>query len=360
MKILILGSKEYPMGTNRGDDPSPSGGLEIYVEGLVEALRKYVKIIVITRRFKGTKEYEKKGNVEIYRVPYIKGFLFRNPTFNFNAFLRAKKLNYDVIVSHGEVANFLGLRLAHLRKKPIIMVSHGLASEQPQYNFILREILRFINKYSLTRADAVVTHAPHQVSKIIKKFEVIMPGLDKSRLKKDTSLKAKAKGKVIVFTGRLMKVKGTEYLIEALRYIKDQYTCFIVGDGPERGKLEKLAKELNVNVVFTGFQKNVNRYLSIADVFVLPSLSEALNYSMLEAVCMDVPVVTTNLGVIPENCSITVPFKNPRATAHAIDKVFKDKRLRERITRNANKFAEQFDWNVAAKKYYELVKKVSK
>ena len=102
MHALILGSKEYPMGTSDGSDPSPSGGMEIYVQGLASALsKKGVRITLITRFFRGTKKDEENGNIRTIRVPFLGGFYLRNPSFNAVSFFRALDISFDVIISNG-------------------------------------------------------------------------------------------------------------------------------------------------------------------------------------------------------------------------------------------------------------------
>ncbi|MFQ5647726.1 MAG: glycosyltransferase family 4 protein [Candidatus Aenigmatarchaeota archaeon] len=357
--ILLLGSKEYPLGTNKGDDPLPSGGMELYVQGLAGPLSRHADVSLITRKFRRTPAYEKKGALTIHRVPYIKGFLLRNISFNFRAFMKALSLRFDVIVANDEVASLFGWLLAKLKRRPLIAVSHGLASEQPQYNPLARTFFRFIESHVFKRADAVVTHAPHQLAgKVGKpKLKVIMPGLERARLRKDRSLLVsfKPKGKVILFVGRLLAVKGVEHLLQALARLDFTYTCFIVGDGPARQQLESLAKELGANAVFTGVRDDVNRFLSIADAFVLPSLSESLSYSMLEAAYMRVPIVVTDIGILPKDCGMLVPRRAPAAIARALKTVFGNKPQQDRMVRNAYRFTQQFDWELAARKYKEVI-----
>ncbi|MBU0530837.1 MAG: glycosyltransferase family 4 protein [Candidatus Aenigmatarchaeota archaeon] len=354
MNSLVLGTKEYPLGTNT-DDSSPSGGMELYVEELVEHLKRYSDITLITRKFTSTKKHEKKNNVDIWRVSWLNGFLLRNPTFNLASFFKSLRLDYDVIISHGEVANFFGLLASRIRRKPIVMVNHGLAAEQNQYNVVLRKGFSLIDRITYSRADAVITHSPSKLPRNVS-YNLIKPGFGKSRLKRDTSLrkKYKTKGKIIVFTGRLTKAKGIEYLIRGLKG-----TCFIVGDGPERSRLEKIAKQEKANVIFTGFRKDINRFLSIADAFVLPSFSESLNYSMLEAAYMHVPIISTDLGILPKNAFIPIDKKSPKSITNAIEKLH-DPELRKNITKNAYEFTKQFDWNIAAKNYYQVLKSIVK
>jgi glycosyltransferase involved in cell wall biosynthesis len=371
MKVLILGSKEYPMGSNKGDDPSPSGGMEIYIENLVTELGNYpdLKITIITRKFRGTKPFEKEKNIEVFRVPFNRGFYLRNPSFNLRSFFKALKIDFDVIIANGDVANVFGLFLSRIKRKPIIMVCHGIASEQPQYNLLLKFLLRIIEKSTYSHADAVITHSPHQIEKLAKKYDVVFPGLDRERIekvnynavesiKKSYNIRNK---KVIIFTGRLIKVKGLEYLISALPAVRYPHVCFIVGDGPDKKEYGNLSNKLRANVVFTGFRKDVQNFLSLSDVFVLPSVGgESLNYSMIEAAYMKVPIVVADLKILPNNCGIIVPKRDEKSIAKAINEIFENENLRKKITENAFKYTKKFDWKKAGEEYYKVIKRFKK
>lgn len=370
MNVLILGSKEFPIGTkNKKDDPYSSGGVEVYVDGLVNSLKLYknLKLIVITRKFKETKKFEKNGNLEIQRVPFIKGFFLRNPTFNLRAFLRSLHISFDVILSNDIIASFFGLLLSKIRKKPIIMVCHGIASEQPQYNFLIKFLFRFFEKITYPHANITITHSPQQLKKITKKYIVIMPGFNRKKLKKISKNEIKKlkekynieNKKVIIYIGRLIKVKGIEYLLKALTNINRPYICFIIGDGPEEKYLKNLAEKLNVNVIFTGFKNDINKFLSISDIFVLPSLSESLNFSMIEAAYMNIPLVVTDLGIIKKNCAVIVPKRSSISIEKAIKEIFNNQKLNKKITKNAKDFTKQFDWKIASKKYLKIIKEVT-
>jgi glycosyltransferase involved in cell wall biosynthesis len=365
MHALVLGSKEYPMGTADGSEASPSGGMEIYVDGLVPALsRKGVGLTVVTRSFKGTKKDERRGNVRVVRVPFVSGFFLRNPTFNLMAFLRSLRLDFDVIISNGEIANLSGLLLSRIKRRPVIMVSHGLASEQPQYNPVIRLAFRMTDRLTYPRADAAVTHAPWQLSKITRKYSVIRPGLDRSRLRQPARAErerlrrryAPDGEKIIVYTGRLMAVKGLEYLIRSLRFVRQRHVCVLVGDGPDMEKCRSLAAEEKANVVFAGFRNDVAGFLSVADAFVLPSLSESLNYSLVEAAYMGVPIVCTDIGIVSGGCAFLAEPRDERSLATAINTALSGKGRAK--SANARKYADSFDWDAAAEKYVGIIRRI--
>lgn len=104
---------------------------------------------------------------------------------------------------------------------------------------------------------------------------------------------------------RLYRSKGIEYLIRALAFLTDlPWECRIVGDGPDRARLESLAKhhKLADRISFTGTlpREQVFDVLAYSRMMVLPSLYEGFPYSLLEAMALGVPIITTRVLGLPE------------------------------------------------------------
>lgn len=110
---------------------------------------------------------------------------------------------------------------------------------------------------------------------------------------------------VIGCVGRLESVKGHTYLIRAARAVCQRHlrAMFVLaGQGQLREALEREVSELGLsqNVSFLGYRDDVSSVLAALDIFVLPSLSEGLPLSLLEAMAAGTPVVASNVGGIPE------------------------------------------------------------
>lgn len=105
--------------------------------------------------------------------------------------------------------------------------------------------------------------------------------------------------KILLFVGRLIDVKNIPLLLQAYKYLKEEYFLVIVGDGEKRKELQDLCKELNIDVLFTGQQEGDNLYswYLAADIFILPSYREAFGAVTNEALlagCMC--VISKNAG----------------------------------------------------------------
>jgi glycosyltransferase involved in cell wall biosynthesis len=135
---------------------------------------------------------------------------------------------------------------------------------------------------------------------------------------------------IVVCLARLHRQKGIVFLLQAATRVPEA-VFVVVGDGPDREKLEAQARELRVQdrVVFLGQRDDVPDLLASCDVFVLPSLWEGLPLSILEAMAANRPVIATSVGGTPEaitngETGLLVPPSDPIALAEAIQAVLHD------------------------------------
>ncbi len=369
MKLLILGSKEYPMGTS--DDPLKSGGLEIYTHNLSRHLEGKVEITIITRRFSSTRAYEKQEHIEVYRVPWISGFYLRNPSFNLSAFFKALTLDFDVILSQGPVSSFLGSLLALIKKRKLITRPAGISYVQPQYGTIAKKPIFLLEKIAYRRADAVVflSEAEKQQFKkkmgyLPKRYIIIPTGVEVPEVSKKDVKKIKEEFNIegsatITFVGRLIGVKGVEIFIRALKDLKEDFKALVVGDGSEREKLQNMTKEygLEDKVIFTGWRSDVSAILAASDVFVLPSYSEGLSIALLEAMAACRACVVTDIGLPVKNgeTALVVPPGDPESLAIAVETLLIDEKLRKELGINAKEEVKRiYSWEKTVKGYMKI------
>ena len=147
----------------------------------------------------------------------------------------------------------------------------------------------------------------------------------------------------ILAVGRLVPYKGFDVLIRAMRQIDKK--LLLIGTGPLQAQLMNLAATEGVKdkVVMLGHVRDTRPYFSAATVFVLPSVTraEAFGIVQLEAMAAGVPVVNTNIDSgVPEICvngetGITVPLGDPAALSEAIQMLLDQRDLRERLAQAA-------------------------
>jgi glycosyltransferase involved in cell wall biosynthesis len=171
----------------------------------------------------------------------------------------------------------------------------------------------------------------------------------------------------LVYVGRLHKAKGIDKLLIALQSVwqrcpQQTWLLTLLGTGPLYSELLELAEELDVAslVHFQGQVQDVSPFLKESDVFVLPSRAEGISNALLEAMACGLPCVATdNAGnctlISHEQDGLLVPVDDSEALAEAILRCADDKRLRERLGRNARATVEsQYSIDSVAKRYASL------
>ncbi|WP_302080893.1 glycosyltransferase family 4 protein [Salinibaculum rarum] len=161
-----------------------------------------------------------------------------------------------------------------------------------------------------------------------------------------------ADGDEIVFVGRLKDQKGVHVLIQALEDLDEK--LLIVGDGPERERLERLASRLDVEIEFVGEvnPEAVEEYLHRGKAFVLPSVrGEGLPNAVLEAMAIGLPVVVTGTGgvadaVVDGETGFIVEPGNEEGLRDRLELLCEADTRRERMGVSARKWVvENHSWN---------------
>jgi glycosyltransferase involved in cell wall biosynthesis len=386
-RFIILGAKEYPLGSNKGEDAFSSGGMESYVQQLAPLLAaRGARVTVLTRKFAGQPARETRGGVRIARVGWLKGFLFRNPSFNANALreiLFMPRGSFNVVIANGVMATLAALAAKFLRRLAgervrVIARPAGVAWVQPQYNAAVKTALLFFETVAYKLADAVVFLSGQERGQFKKKMgflpkraALIPTGIDAARFEKASGAGVRKKlglgktDKLVVFVGRLMRVKGADYLVRAMAGV--DANLLIVGDGPLRGELEAMARNAGggsggaADKIVFWKRAEIPGVLAAADAFALPSLSEGLPIALLEAMAARRACVVTDIGLPVRGGvdALVVPPKNEKALAAALNEVLGDAALRARLGGNAfARVKKEFDWNNAVEKYLELAQKL--
>lgn len=150
----------------------------------------------------------------------------------------------------------------------------------------------------------------------------------------------------VVSVARLSPEKHIEVLVRAVSRVREIYgniKVYIVGDGPCRIELEKLADELrlNDNIDFVGFQKDVAYYYNSSKIFVLTSEREGSPGAFLEAMMCGIPSVVSNCGDITDiardgfNCLVVQKYDDYEGFARAIIRLLEDEELYRMLAQNA-------------------------
>ena len=151
-----------------------------------------------------------------------------------------------------------------------------------------------------------------------------------------------SKGFTIGSIGRLSKEKGYNYLIEAFATLIKKNVgarLIIIGEGGERNELEALIAryELLDHILMPGYRKNAEKYIPLFNAFVIPSLTEGLPITLLEAMQSSVPIIATEVGGMPSvlnngEAGLLVKSRNPLEITEAIGKLYNNKKLSDKLS----------------------------
>ena len=341
------------------------GGAEIAVKEITDRLDDSFDLI--TLRF--SKSYllkERIGNINVFRISGSKLF------FPLRSVFLARRLHkqnhYKVLWSiMAAYAGFATLFFKFLYPRiPLLLTLQEGDSEK----HILKRVGLF---YPLWRMIFKKADYIQAISKYLADFahrhgarcpvEVVPNGVNPQIYADYTRIYADKDTRTIITTSRLVYKNGIDILIRAaakLQVISYKLQVLIVGDGPDRSKLEQLANDLGVSnkIKFIGHvdPDEIPQYLSQADVFVRPSRSEGLGNSFLEAMATGLPIIGTSVGGIPDfledgETGLFCKVDDPDDLAEKIQILLSDDNLSNNLSRNGRELVEaKYSWgNIASK-----------
>ena len=303
MRIVILITQFLPKWV---------GGTEVATYNIAKKLsEKGHEVHIITSLDQGCLNYEYLDNFIIHRVNVYKIKFFGFLTFHINAFKELIKINPDIVVAQGILSCFPAFILNCLGK-PYVVWGRG----NDVYIDLKNNLWRFFSFILLNKANAVIALTYDMKKKLssIRGDDVYVIGngitLEKfSGIKKDDArrlLGVNDERFVIICVANLRPEKGINFLIFSIKEVlayDGRALLLLVGSGSLRYELENLVKILGLdkNVHFLGKMDNekIPLCLSVADIFVLPSISEGFGIALLEAMAAGLPIIATRVGGIP-------------------------------------------------------------
>lgn len=170
-------------------------------------------------------------------------------------------------------------------------------------------------------------------------------------------------GSFILSLGRLVKTKGLNYLVEAMKDVDCK--LIICGKGPESKHLTRLIKknDLEEKIEMKGYVSEEEKtvLMSTCKFFVMPSLFESLGLAAIELMSYGRPLVCSDVNGLPDtvgNGGVIVPAKDPKALSDAINSILFDNERRTLLGSFARKQAEGYDWNIELPKIEKVYKDV--
>lgn len=280
----------------------------------------------------------------------------------------------DIVQTHGVKSHFLLLLTRAYRRSHWIAFHHGYTWSDTKVR-----LYNQLDRLSLPESSKVVTVCQAFASGLTRigvpreriaiqhnSVNLFLPASAEVVARLRQSLRIPPDAKMLLNVGRLSREKGQAELIEALAILRRQHSdrelrLVMVGDGPERKRLERMASAMGLSdwVTFTSYQSDVSPYYSGADLVVLSSQTEGSPNVLLEAMAAGLPIVATRVGGIPEivsdaKAALLVQARNPAALAQGIARVLDDQGLRAALSTAAKNTAAAYSPEAYCESLLEL------
>ncbi len=387
MKILAL-AWEFP--------PRIVGGIARHVAELYpEIVKLGYEVHLITVEFGSAPKYEIVEGIHLYRCAVAHGNDFFHWVANMNnsmgslgGELLRKHGDFDLIHAHDWLVGDAAIALKHSFKLPLAATIH--ATEYGRYNGIHNTSQQYINgKEKLLAHEAwrVIVCSQYMRQEIqrvfqspIDKIDVIYNGIRPEKKHHSNNFNrvkfrrrfANDQEKIIYYVGRMTYEKGVSVLLNAAPMVLQEMggkVKFVIIGGGNTGHLKHQASILGIwqQCYFTGFMSDadLDKFQTIADCAVFPSLYEPFGIVALESFAARVPVVVSDTGGLPEvvqhnHTGIVTRANDPYSLTWGILEVLKNPQLAQQLVNNAYKsIAENFSWDDLAKQTISVYRQIA-
>jgi len=350
------------------------GGAEQVLFDLCQGLKEKFQIRVLTLKGKGhfAKLIEDLGiPVKSYELGRKKGFSYflRFLYALFQTFRDLSQFQPDIvqgILFQGNLAARIAGKLSGA--KVVLCSLHTF--DQAALKIIIEKLSSSLAQKYLVVSEALKIFCIKKVAIPADKIVVIRNGIPlpqkvfaQDDLREKLGIKSGAR--MIGAIARLHPEKGIDLLIRAFQHLASEFPdsrLVIIGDGPEKENLKKSAQSLGISsrVIFAGFQPDPEKYLSLFDLFALPSRMEAMPVALMQAMAAGKAIVAAKVGGVPELVAdhqegILVPAEDEFMLTRAISRLLREPELAKRLGENARAKAErEFSLEKMIGSYHQL------
>ena len=306
-----------------------------------------------------------------YRIIRFKGItVFRNPisTSLFCRLLR-ERMKYDIIHAHSHLYSstvFCAL-MRMIGSSPLVITNHGLVSQTAPI-WLQKLYVPTVAKWAYDTADSIICYTETERKQLIdlgihpEKISIIHNGVDTDHFTPLTNIAPK---KQILWIGKYVPGKGVEYLLRGFQLFSREfadYTLLMIGRGPQKDDCLKMIEDMGLKekVILMDFVDNEDlpEIYQQSSLFVLPSLSEGVPRTILEAMACGVPVACTELPQlvkIVSECGLLFPPKDPEALAASLSTLVSDHEMAQGCGRNGReKAVSMYSWSDTVSKTLDL------
>jgi glycosyltransferase involved in cell wall biosynthesis len=355
-----------------------AGGVDRYLRLLLPLLEsKFKQVLVCSQHF--SSQYYLNIVDEIVQMEMDQSFSLKK-IYQQVVLLRSifKKEEPDIIYCHSSFAGGIGRLASFGFKHKIVYNPHGWAFNipyglKPKFYILLERVLAYKTDKIIAISDFEKQNAIRYGIIKDEKIDVIYSGIDLEATKKnslDKNITRKSLGIpddafLVGMSARICETKAPDIFVEASAIIKKAIPnafFILIGDGELRIEIEKLIKEkCLVNcVTITGWVENPLPYIKLLDVGLLLSRWEGFGLALVEYMKLGIPIVATRVCAIPNLITndyngLLVDMDNYKQVAEAVIKIYKSKKLREKmITNGVSVVNTKYDIHRVAMQHLEL------
>jgi glycosyltransferase involved in cell wall biosynthesis len=333
------------------------GGAERQLHQLAPRLGAHgYEVCVLTRHETGLSRYEIIDNVPVYRLPSFGPKALAATTFTAAAVSKLTQLHPDIVHAHEILTpSSIAVLSKRINKHPVVVkILRGggrgdiyKLKRRPLWKSYLENLKRNVDAFLVISQEIDAELSALGVSEKKRIFlpngvntERCVPISEERKIKLRVELALPTQIPIVAYVGRLVPEKRVDHLLKVWHEIRSKHQnalLLIVGEGAEEQKLRQMQVD---GAQFTGQVKDAMPYLQAADLFVLPSSTEGLSNSMLEAMSCGLPVLATTVGGAPDviqhkESGFLIPPDDVDSLRRGLEALLADRALRFTLGSNA-------------------------
>ncbi len=270
----------------------------------------------------------------------------------------------DVIHAHDWMTYPAGIAVAAATGRPLVVHVHSTEFDRSGEH--VNQVIYDIERAGMERADKIIAVSYFTRNIVINRYgiapqkvEVVYNGVERNGGWSLATTGIRRDEKIVLFLGRITMQKGPEYFLRAARRVievMDNVKFVMAGSGDLMHRAVSLAAELGIGhkVLFTGFLRGdeVRQIYRMADLYVMPSVSEPFGIAPLEALEHDVPVIISKQSGVSEvlNHALKVDFWDVNEIANKIVAVLRHPALQMTLRDHGNFEVRKLRWKDSARK----------
>jgi glycogen synthase len=337
----------------------PYTSAEFYQKQIEETLRlkrqQYGETTISLDKLIGSTDYSHDMYTEVHRYAAIAAELSEYEEF-------------DIVHAHDWMTYPAGIAVSSLNRRPLVVHVHSTEFDRSGEH--VNQMIYDIEREGMNRADKVIAVSHFTRNTIISRYgisgdkvEVVYNGLESNGNWSLNNINIDKEEKIVLFLGRITMQKGPEYFLRAAKRVlevMDNVRFIMAGSGDLMHRSIELAAELGIGqkVLFTGFLRgdDVQKIYRMADLYVMPSVSEPFGIAPLEALDHDVPVIISKQSGVSEVImhALKVDFWDVEEIANKIVAVLKYPPLQMTLRSHGNFEVRKLRWKDSATKCVKI------